>query len=69
MGPDRNILSRIPPAARRELLRVLTSDSRVRADVIKQFHERGLDLVDVLIDLEADADLRAEVVTALRRAL
>jgi hypothetical protein len=28
------------PAARRDLLRVLTSPSEVRADVIRQLHER-----------------------------
>lgn len=54
---------------RRGLLRVLTSPSNVRADVIRQFHERGKDeMADVLIDLEADPILRVEVVAALRQA-
>ena len=32
---------RLPPGARADLLRVLNSPSDVRADVIRQFHERG----------------------------
>src|SRR5436309_1147965 len=55
-------LAELPPWARADLLRVLTSESRVRADVIRQFHERGLDLADVLIDLEADDLLRLKVI-------
>jgi hypothetical protein len=52
---------------RRDLLRVLTSPSNVRADVVRQFHERGKDdMVDVLTELEADPELRAQVVAALR---
>ena len=35
------LLKRLPEGARRDLLRVLTSPSNVRADVIRQFHERG----------------------------
>jgi hypothetical protein len=45
---------------------VLTSDDRVRADVIRQFHERGDDgMVEVLTELEADDLLRLEVVSRL----
>jgi hypothetical protein len=39
----------------------------VRADVIRQFHERGDDLAELLMDLEADDFLRAAVVELLRR--
>jgi hypothetical protein len=43
------------PAARRDLLRVLTSSSEVRADVIRQLHERpdGQEMADLLIFLVA----------------
>jgi ACT domain-containing protein len=58
---------RLSPGARADLLRVLTSPSNVRADVIRQFHERGKDeMVEVLVQLEADPQLRAEVVIRLR---
>ena len=42
------------PAARRDLLPVLTSLSDVRADVIRQLHERpdGQEMADLLIFLE-----------------
>jgi hypothetical protein len=43
-------LRRIPPGARVDLLRVEESDSRVRSDVIRQFHERPEE--DVLIRLQ-----------------
>lgn len=60
----------LPPGARRDLLRVLTSDDRVRADVIRQFHERGDDgMVEVLAELEADELLRWQVVDELRAQL
>jgi len=62
-------LAELPPWARADLLRVLTSESRVRADAIRQFHERGLDLADVLIDLEADDLLRLKVIDALSARL
>ncbi len=55
------------PVARRDLLRVLLSPSNVRADVIRQLHERGdEDMVKVLTELEADAMLRLQVVEDLR---
>jgi hypothetical protein len=61
-------LQRLPVGARRDLLRVLTSPSDVRADVIRQFHERGDDgMVEVLSDLEADELLRLQVIVELRR--
>jgi len=56
--------------ARQDLLRVLTFPSLVRADVIRQFHERGEDgMVDVLSDLEADELIRLQTIEALRREL
>jgi hypothetical protein len=63
-------LRRLTPGARADLLRVLESDSRVRADVIRQFHERpgGRGMAEVLVDLEADELLRLQVIEALRGA-
>lgn len=58
---------RLPPDVRRDLLRVLTSPSNVRADVIRQFHERGDEgMVEVLAELEADELLRGRVIDVLR---
>jgi hypothetical protein len=52
---------------RRDLLRVLMSPSNVRADAIRQFHERGDDgMVEVLTELEADDLLRFQVIAELR---
>ena len=63
-------LARLPAGARRDLLRVLESDSRVRADVVRQFHEReDWGMVEVLADLEADELIRLQVIEALRRTL
>lgn len=60
-------LLRLPPSARADLLRVLTSPSDVRADVIRQFHERGEDgMVEALVELESDDLLRWQVVQTLR---
>jgi hypothetical protein len=65
--PTRRI-RRLPLAARADLLRVLTSPSNVRPDVIRQFHERGSDgMVEMLTEFEADPVLRAEVVIKLRQ--
>jgi hypothetical protein len=56
-------------SARNDLLRVLTPPSRVRADVIRQFHERGNDgIVAVLTELGADELLRLHVIDVLRNA-
>lgn len=61
-------LPELSPKAQRELLLVLTSPSNVRADVIRQFHERSKDgMVEVLAELEADELLRLEVIEVLRR--
>ena len=63
-------LRRLPAGARADLLRVLESPSNVRADVIRQFHERGDEgMVEVLSDLEGDEMVRLQVVEALRTAL
>lgn len=59
-------LRRLPPGARADLLRVLTSPSSVRADVVRQFHERGdAGMVEVLAELEADELARLQVVAFL----
>ncbi len=56
--------------ARSDLLRVLQSSARVRADVIRQFYERGANqMVEVLSELEGDELLRLRVVEALIRSL
>jgi hypothetical protein len=61
-------LSRLSAGVRSDLLRVLESDSRVRADVIRQFHERrgGEAMAELLMDLEGDELLRLQVVGLLR---
>jgi hypothetical protein len=49
---------------------VLTSASHVRADVIRQFHERGaIDMVELLMLCEADDFTRATMIEALRDLL
>lgn len=51
------------------ILRVLTSPSNVRADVIRQFHDRGDEgMVEVLAEFEADDLLRWQVIDELRDA-
>ena len=63
-------LEEIGPGARRDLLRVLPSSSEVRADVIRQFHERGKDVMtEVLIALEENDAPRQAVIEVLRRSL
>ena len=60
-------LGRLPARARRDLLRVLMSPSDVRADVIRQLHERGnTRMVEILTELESDELLREQVVLKLR---
>jgi hypothetical protein len=60
-------LSALPPDARNELLLVLTSPSHVRADVIRQFHERGAnDMVELLMMCEEDDFKRATMIEALK---
>jgi hypothetical protein len=61
-------LRRIPPGARADLLRVLESDAHVRADVIRQFHERpgGHGMAEVLMDVEEDDLVRFRLIALLR---
>ena len=56
-------LRRLPPGARADLLRVLTSTSCVRADIIRQFYDQpeGKEMAEVLMDLEEDDLLRLQV--------
>jgi ACT domain-containing protein len=62
-------LSNLPPDVRADLLRVLRSLSNVRADTIRQFHERGAEsMVEVLVELEQDDLLRYRVILALQNA-
>jgi hypothetical protein len=61
-------LGDLAEGARRDLLRLLMSDSRVRADAIRQFHERGDEgMVETLTQLEADELLRLQVIETLSR--
>jgi hypothetical protein len=63
-----HLLRGLPAGARRDLLRVLTSPSNVRADVVRQFHERGDEgKVEILAELEADELLRLQVIDLLRQ--
>jgi hypothetical protein len=67
MGLWARRLRRLPAGARADLLRILESPSNVRADVVRQFYERGdAGMVEVLVDLEADDLARAVVIEALR---
>ena len=53
-----------------DLLRVLTWPSNVRADVIRQFHERGAtDMVDPLVLCEEEEWRRERVIEELRALL
>jgi hypothetical protein len=62
-------LRKLPVGVRADLLRVLTSSARVRADVIRQMYARDdtRDLAEVLMDLGTDDLLRAQVVQLLAR--
>jgi hypothetical protein len=64
----RKTLGRLPRGARGELLQLLASPSEVRADAIRQFHERPEteELAEVLIDLESEPVLRLGVMDALK---
>jgi hypothetical protein len=62
------MLAGLPSGAQSDLLGVLMSPSHVRADLIRQFHERGDDrMVEVLSDMEAHELIRLQVVEELRR--
>jgi hypothetical protein len=61
-------LDELSPEARRDLLRVLTSPDHVRADVIRQFHQRGqTDMVELLILLEEKEWARQAAIEELQR--
>ena len=64
-------LASLPLGARRELLRVLASPSKTRADLIRQMHERtdSRDLAEVLMDLESEPLLRFDVMEALKESV
>ena len=64
-------LEELGPGARRDLLRVLTSSSQVRADVIRQFHELGKDMMTELLILleENDAARQATIEELEKQAL
>ena len=63
-------LEELGPGARRDLLRVLTSSSEVRADVIRQFHERRKDVMTELLILPEENDAaRQAVIEELRGSL
>jgi hypothetical protein len=63
--------SRLDASAQRELLRVLTSPSDVRAGVIRQMFERPLTrgLAEDLMDLEADEVAHLRAIAELRALL
>jgi hypothetical protein len=57
--------------ARRDLLQVLNSPSDVRADLIRQMYDRPetRDLADVLMDLEAEPEMRLRVMDTVQDAI
>ncbi len=67
----RDVLVTLGPGVRHDLLRVLTSPSNVRADVIRQFYERPSrqGWAELLIDLEEDDFARAALVAILEELL
>jgi hypothetical protein len=63
-------LRKLSAGARSDLLRVLVSPDDVRADVIRQFHERGHgDIVELLILLEEKEWARQAAIEELRLGL
>jgi hypothetical protein len=65
----RRFVPELGPGARRDLLRVLPSSSEVRADVIRQFHERGSEMAELLILLEEREWARQAMIEELRSAM
>jgi hypothetical protein len=57
-----------PSPPRRDLLRYLAATSGERARLIGELVERSPGIADLLIDLEADDDLRARFEVELLRA-
>jgi hypothetical protein len=65
----RHFVAGLEPAARGDLLRILTSTSEVRAGLIRQFHERGYeDMAELLILLEELEWARQAMIESLREA-
>jgi hypothetical protein len=61
-------VAELEPSARRDLLRVLTSSSEVRADVIRQFHELGNEnMVELLVLLEEREWTRQAMIEEIER--
>jgi hypothetical protein len=58
----------IPPALRDELIAYLMCDSPERARIISGLVTRNPGIADLLMDLEADDDLRARFEVQLLRA-
>ena len=58
----------LSPDLRRDLLRYLGATSKERARLIGQLVERNPGMADVLMDLEADYDLRTRFEIELLRA-
>lgn len=69
MDPIRGIVDQLDPASRAQLLRVLTSPSDIRADVIRQFHGRagGGVMAELLIFLEEWEWARQAMIEELER--
>jgi ACT domain-containing protein len=63
-------VAELSPGARRDFLRVLTSSSEVRADVISQFHERGKEMMtELLILLDENDAARQAMIEKLQGSL
>lgn len=58
----------LPATLRRDLLRYLAATSEDRARLIEELSRRNPGIAELLIDLEADADLRARFEIELLRA-
>jgi len=64
-------LRRLPLGVRRDLLKVLTANERVRADAIGKMWARAdtRELADVLIDVESDEVVRLHLIEVIRASL
>ena len=67
----RRRIARLRLGPRRELLRVLLLPDDVRADAIRQLYERPgtRDLAEVLMDLEAEPEVRVQVIEVLKASV
>jgi hypothetical protein len=61
--------NRLPEPLRHELLRYLGATSQDRARLIGQLTERNPGMADLLLDLEADDDLRTRFEIELLRSV